>query len=243
MKHIALFLLLSTSAFAQSGADIIDRIQQLEAKTRTLNGQLEELQFKNRDLESKLKKLNDDIDFRFNDLGKGGAKPATQAMPATPPVKSLGGLSEQASKAGLSNDPKAGGLSGLTGQISAEEQFKEARKLIDEKKYEAAEANFRIFIEQHPNDKLTGDAVYYLGESQYQRKMYKVSVAQFLKVTTSYDKAIRAPNALLRLGQSLYAIGEREQSCGAYGELLRKFPNASASIKSAAEKEAIRAKC
>ena len=73
MKHIALFLLLSTSAFAQSGADIIDRIQQLEAKTRTLNGQLEELQFKNRDLESKLKKLNDDIDFRFNDLDKAAS--------------------------------------------------------------------------------------------------------------------------------------------------------------------------
>ena len=46
-----------------------------------------------------------------------------------------------------------------------------------------------------------------------------------------------------RLGQSLFAIGEREQACGAYGELLRKYPTLSTSIKTAAEKEAVRAKC
>jgi tol-pal system protein YbgF len=236
MKHIALFFLLSTSAFAQSGADLVDRIQRLESQIRQTNGRLEEAENKNRELETRLKKINDDVDFRFNDLSK---KPV--AAPVQP--KSLSDLSQNASKGGLSNDPAAGGLSGLTGKISAEEKFKEARKLIDEKKYEAAEAQFRIFIEQNPNDKLIGEAYYYLGETQYQRKMYKVSIAQFLKVTTNYDKALRAPNAVLRLGQALYSIGEREQSCGAFGELLRKYPNAAANIKTAAEQAALRAKC
>ncbi|MGH6794194.1 MAG: tetratricopeptide repeat protein, partial [Methylocella sp.] len=66
---------------------------------------------------------------------------------------------------------------------------------------------------------------------------------QYLKISTQYANSSRAPEALLRLGQSLNALGAKEQACATYGEIARKYPNATATVKAGAEREAKRAKC
>ncbi len=53
----------------------------------------------------------------------------------------------------------------------------------------------------------------------------------------------RAPEALLRLGQSLAALGEKEAACASLGEVLRKFPRASGNVKQGVEREQKRAHC
>lgn len=240
-------LLLATPSFAQTSADFIDRIQRLESQNRAMNGQIEQLGFQNRELETKLKKMQDDNEFRFQELEKGkgnaGVKPATATPSAVKPPVTLGGLTEQASKGGLSSDPSAGGLKGLNSPATPEDMLKAAKLQIDAKKYELAEASLRILIEQHPKDKNIGDAIYYLGETQYQRKMYSDAIGQFAKVAANHEKASRAPSSLLRLGQSLYAVGQREQACGAYGKLVTNYPNMQASTKASMERETARAKC
>jgi TolA-binding protein len=64
-----------------------------------------------------------------------------------------------------------------------------------------------------------------------------------LKLSTHYPDSPRAPAALLRLGQSLNALGAKEQACATYGEIDRKYPNAPAMVKAGAEREAKRAQC
>ena len=49
--------------------------------------------------------------------------------------------------------------------------------------------------------------------------------------------------ALLRLGQSLAALGEKEAACASLGEVLRKFPRASAGVKQGVEREQKRVRC
>ncbi|HEX4767166.1 MAG TPA: tol-pal system protein YbgF [Lichenihabitans sp.] len=65
---------------AQSNAGLLVRISRLEDRLRTMTGQIEELQFQNKKLEDQLRKLSQDVDFRFQDLGRspGGARPAPQ---------------------------------------------------------------------------------------------------------------------------------------------------------------------
>ena len=53
----------------------------------------------------------------------------------------------------------------------------------------------------------------------------------------------RAPDALLRLGQSLAALGEKEAACASLGEVMRKFPRASAGVKQGVEREQKRVRC
>ena len=48
---------------------------------------------------------------------------------------------------------------------------------------------------------------------------------------------------MLRLGEALHALGAKEQACATFGEVPRKYPNASAAIKATAEREAKRLQC
>jgi TolA-binding protein len=62
-------------------------------------------------------------------------------------------------------------------------------------------------------------------------------------VSTKFETTAKAPDALLRLGQSLAALGEKEAACASLGEVKRKFPKASAGVKKSVEQEQKRVAC
>jgi TolA-binding protein len=77
----------------------------------------------------------------------------------------------------------------------------------------------------------------------FQRQRYRDSAEAFLTVSTKHESIAKAPDALLRLGQSLAALGEKEAACASLGEVLRKFPRASAAVKQGVEREQKRVHC
>ena len=101
----------------------------------------------------------------------------------------------------------------------------------------------RNFAKKYPSDPMIADAQFWLGESFFQRQLYRDAAESFLAVTTKFDHSAKAPDALLRLGQSLAALKEREAACAAFGEVTRKYPRASNSIKQAVDREQKRVKC
>ncbi len=123
------------------------------------------------------------------------------------------------------------------------EEFDVAYGYFREKEYENAENSFKAFIQKNPKSRMTADATYYLGESFFQRNRPREAAEQYLKISTQYATSPRAPEAMLRLGQSLNALGAKEQACATFAEIGRKYPNASASVKSGAEREAKRVQC
>ena len=62
-------------------------------------------------------------------------------------------------------------------------------------------------------------------------------------MTTKYEKSSKAPDALLRLGQSLAALKQKEAACASFGEVARKYPRASAGVKAAVDREQKKEKC
>jgi tol-pal system protein YbgF len=70
--------------------ELIVRLNQLEGQMRQLNGQIEQLQFRNQQLEQNLRRMQEDYEFRFQELsgrgGGAGAAPAGRAgAVASPP--------------------------------------------------------------------------------------------------------------------------------------------------------------
>ncbi|MDX7953956.1 YbgF trimerization domain-containing protein, partial [Lichenihabitans sp. Uapishka_5] len=55
------------------------RVDRMENTIRQLTGQIEELQFQNRKLTDDLRKMQEDVDFRFQDLNRAGGAPAKPA--------------------------------------------------------------------------------------------------------------------------------------------------------------------
>ena len=109
--------------------------------------------------------------------------------------------------------------------------------------YPSAEIAFRRLIESHPNDKLAGDAQYWLGESYYVRGQYKDAADAFLKGYKSYGASPKAPDSLLKLGMSLAALGRKEAACSSFAELGTKFPAAPSHVREDAAAERRKAGC
>jgi len=114
---------------------------------------------------------------------------------------------------------------------------------IQHKDYATAVETFTDFLRKYPSDRMAPDAQYWLGEALFQSQRYRDAAEAFLAVSTKYETTARAPEALLRLGMSLAALGEKEAACASLGEVLRKYPRASLSVKQSVDREQKRAHC
>ena len=127
--------------------------------------------------------------------------------------------------------------------VSARDQYDLAYGSILRQDYPAAEQQFREFVRRNPSDRQVGDAHFWIGESLFQRQRYKDAADSFLTVSTRHGRSAKAPDALLRLGQSLAALNEKEAACATFAEVARKYPNASASVRAGVSREQQRARC
>ena len=140
--------------------------------------------------------------------------------------------------------PGAGAaLTTLPPSATPKDEFDLGIGYMQRRDYALAEETMRAFAQKYPSDPLMADSQYWLGESFFQRQLYRDAAESFLAVTTKFDKSAKAPDALLRLGQSLAALKEKEAACAALGEVTRKYPRASAGVKTAVDREQKRNKC
>jgi tol-pal system protein YbgF len=150
-------------------------------------------------------------------------------LPAPPPRNPNATGGRMAAVAPAGNTPK--------------DQYDLAYGYVLRKDYALAEQSFRDFMKSNPGDRLAPEAQYWLGESMFQRQRYRDAAEAFLTVSTKFESTAKAPDALLRLGQSLAALGEKEAACASLGEVKRKFPKASAGVKKSVEQEQKRVAC
>lgn len=129
-------------------------------------------------------------------------------------------------------------IAGITGPPDdPREQFNAALETYRVGQYEQAEQQLRAFLARNANNRLAPDAIFYLGETFFQRSRPREAAEQYLKLSTDYSKSARAPEGMLRLGQSLAALGNNDQACATFGEVGRRYPNASAAVKRNVERE------
>ena len=327
---------ISSPATAQvSPSDLLVRIDQLENQVRQLTGSVEQLQFRNQQLEQALRRIQEDTEFRFQELGSKGTarsagpqqmRPAT-APPALPPVqapapgaparrsdvfepgqnpnapgapRALGSLSGGAGAleppsapapaeppigapgaraagapldlstlaAKAATDPSLGSPQGVppaegvalppppprnpnaTGMVATlppsqtpRDEYDLAYGYLLRKDYALAEDSFRAFLKKYSSDRLAPEALYWLGETMFQRHNYRDAADTFLTMSKKYEHNPKAAESLLRLGQSLAALHEKELACATFGEVTRKFPRAAAGVKQAVEREQKRVRC
>jgi tol-pal system protein YbgF len=106
-----------------------------------------------------------------------------------------------------------------------------------------AESALRQFVGAHGQHRNAGDAQYWLGETFYARRDWNAASREFAAQFRTYPQHAKAPDSLLRLGQSLGQLNRRTDACGTLAELDRRYPNASQSIKIAATRERQRLQC
>ena len=133
--------------------------------------------------------------------------------------------------------------SGVAMLDAPREQFNTALQAFQTGQYQQAEDGFKAFMAANSGHRLTPDAIFYIGETYFQRSRPREAAEQYLKVTTDYGKSSRAAESMVRLGQTLAALGNSEQACATFAEFGKRYPSATASVKRLAEREAAKDHC
>jgi tol-pal system protein YbgF len=141
------------------------------------------------------------------------------------------------------SSPPGQQLATLPPSSSPKDEYDLAYGYVLRKDYALASQALRDFMTKYPNDKMTANAQFWLGESQYQQQRYRDAAESFLAVSTKYEKSGKAPEALLRLGQSLAALQQKEAACATLAEVGRKYPKASPQVKRDVTQEQKRGHC
>ena len=186
----------------------------------------------------------------FDPNATPSAPGAPQPLGATAPSAPLARPSQPAGPPldlGKAQPPPASGPtivnSGVDMLDAPREQFNTALQAFQSGQFKEAEDGFKTFMAANPGHRLTPDAVFYIGETYFQRSRPREAAEQYLKVTTDFGKSSRAPESMVRLGQTLAALGNKEQACATFAEFGKRYPNATPSVKRLADREIAKDHC
>jgi tol-pal system protein YbgF len=144
------------------------------------------------------------------------ANTAAAPSPLAPPPGNLGTLSP--ADAGAVSLRPAGG-----------NQFDAAMNLLAKAQYDEAKASFRAYADSNPDDvELSPQAIYWVGNIDFIQHDYQGAMMAFAEQIKKYPKSARGPDSMLKLGQSLLAMGRTPEGCTTLGAIKSKFPDAPA---------------
>ena len=240
-------------------ADLAVKIAELETQLRGLTGQIEDLQYQNRQLNDQLTRFERDTALRLNML-EGNTPPAgsegVDAQGLMPSEIAGGRLSGADQPTGLIATPTPEDAQNLLNSSqspasamseslpkSPEQAYEAAYDLLRRGQVNEAEQAFRTFLTNYPKDPLAGNAQYWLGESYYVRQDYPRAAQAFLTGYQDFGDSSKAPDSLLKLGITLAALDQQEDACAAFDELDSRYPNAESRIKQRLSSERVRLSC
>ena len=248
------------------------KLSEIEKQFQDLTNRYEEINFKLDKLSSRLSKVQADNQIRFQQLENKTSiiksessslsnVPITdlnqkKILPGSSQPQDLGSLSY---KDMTSNNKKQSIQSVestktvITKVFQAEkkilpegtpkEQYEFATSFLKVGDYNMAERAFREFVENNPDNKLSGNAQYWYAETFRIRQLYTDAASAYLEGYQKYPKSEKAPINLLKLGVSLVQIGEKDQGCLMIVGVKKQYPNATQSVLQKAKYEESKFEC
>jgi tol-pal system protein YbgF len=110
------------------------------------------------------------------------------------------------------------------GMVAAQDAYNQAMASYSSGDYDKAEAGFGAFLKSYPNDRLSDDAMFMLGEIAFARKDYKGAVKQYQRVVDEYPLADRVPDALYKMGIAYQLLGEPDKAKESFTRVMDNYP-------------------
>ena len=208
-----------------------------------MTGRIDELDYKIKQLSEKIDMINRDIDVRIS-LMEG----------KTPTVSSNVQVEDNSPKfaAPVANNApqsivggsisKEDNLQPVKGS-TAPEIYQSGLEALKATEYEKAEKAFNKILTKFADDKLAGNAQYWLGETYYARKEFDKAAIAFAKGYQGYKNSAKAADSLLKLGMAMQGLNKNKEACAAFTSLPKEFPKAEKTLKEKAKSEAKKLKC
>lgn len=231
-----------------AGAAQVDvRFSQMEEQMRALRGEIERANYAATQAQASLEKLKQDYDYRLQALeqAQNNAAASAAAAPSADAEASAAPTSEASVSDAPASYQPASAEPAKTGADfpDANAAYNTAFRKLNAKDYSGAAAEFDQFVKKYPNDPLTSNAYYWLGESYYARGDYTRAVDSFQKGFKTNPDAQKAPDNLLKLAMSLDRVKRNKEGCIVLKQLVSKYGDKAPSTRTRAEAEQSRMQC
>ena len=223
-----------------SSKNVSVQIGQFDELLRQVIGKTDELEFKIKKLNERLDVMNKDIDVRFKMLeGKPVSSSGSLELPAK--NKFAAPVAKDAPKSIVGDSIKGDDLKPLK-SADVKSIYQEGLEALKAGNDKLAEEKFNTILGKFPEDKLAGNAQYWLGEVYYGRKDFTKAAVAFARGYEKY-KGPKGPDSLLKLGMSMRELKKNEEACVAFTSLPKEFPKAEAALLNRAKSEASKLGC
>ncbi len=193
----------------QSLLELVSQVEQLQADTRALRGQLEELQHSVESDQNSERQRYLDLDDRLQRLERVGG--------AQFPGGVAGG--------GVATGP-GGELPLPAGNDKA--NYQAAFDMLKAGQYDAAASAFQQFLTAFPDSDLIDNAQYWYAETQYVTRAFADALPAFQKVVMEYPQSRKVPDALLKIGYCNYELRNWQAARTALNRVVQDYPDTTA---------------
>jgi tol-pal system protein YbgF len=227
------------------------RVRDLEESLRQATGRNEALDNRMNQLTQQMERQQRDFDYRLctmtarqlgagTDPASGGINCAAASAPAAAPQENVrlpGGAIPLA--------PPPGSLGTLSMGGGGQRSYDQATNLLARNQLNEASAAFRAFADNNPDDPLAPQAVQWVGRIAFNQNDYATAARTFAELIKKYPKSTVGPDSMVRLGQSLIAMGQKNEGCTALSAtaIKKQFPSASTAVLDQAAIERRNAAC
>lgn len=222
-------------------ADLSVKIGQIERQMRELTGRLEELEYMGRQNKQAIESLRQEMDLRLA-AGAGsseGSAPAGSAgLSSQPAAETLPGGGET-----LAPVPEAAAPAVALPEGDASAQYQYAFGFVRQDNLDSARQAMQLFLEAHPEDALTPNAVFWLGRIYFRQGRDGLAAQQFLTLIDSYPTHEKRADALVDLADVLIKIDSASDACDALAEFDSVSEGASPRLKARAVRLSESAQC
>ena len=198
-------------------------VRQLTGQVETLSHQMDMARKDLDDSRAQTAALADRLDKLEKQIAAGApapAPPAPAAAAAAPPAEAA---------AESPQDPKIA--------------YAHARQLLEDGDYPGAATELQAYIDRFGDTPSAPAARYWLGETRFIQKDYQGAATAYLGAIRGWPKTAWAPEAVVKLSQSLLELNKPADACGALGEFDRRYPKAASTQKARAAATRTRAQC
>ena len=207
---------------AAQTTELRERVASLEAQLAAVGERNAALQAQVDALERDLERTRERTEPLSTVLAPGFAAPEAPLAPGTRQQIEQSDLADPA----LPGEPAADTT--LSAEPGPEELYERSLELLEQGRLAEAEAGFVRFLAANPDSDLADNAQFWLAESALRRTDVAAALVGFRAVVERYPAGNKVPDALLKVGACLAALGDGESAATVYRELVARFPDSAA---------------
>lgn len=214
---ISVLLILAASLTACSSAEKSGDTEARESKENLaqMSEAIQKLSARIDEMDTKVVSMNEKVDAHHTAINSYFQVKEAKATP----------VGEVAIRSrGTPPDPESG-----FSQTDAVIQFRSAKILFDAEKYNESILKFADFLKLHADHPLASSAQFYVGESYFRLKEFKLARKEFQGLIVSYDRSSYVPDSLAKLTEIERQLNMGEEAEKHTHALHSLFPHSPAS--------------